>query len=87
MKGTSPEACSPWERRSANLVRWTGAGFADAVKCATSTPAALLGLGDRGQISTGLRSDLSVLDAEGAVVITMVDGEVAYRRSGTYSWD
>ena len=33
-----------------------------AVAAATSTPAALLGLGDRGRLATGLRADLVVLD-------------------------
>ena len=69
-----------------NLVQWTDASFGEAVQCATSTPAFLLGLDDRGRVEDGLRADLTVLDADNQVVFTMVDGEVAYRRPGSNSW-
>ncbi len=69
-----------------NLAQWTDASFGEAVQCATSTPASLLGLDDRGRVEDGLRADLTVLDADLQVVFTMVDGKGAYRRPGTYAW-
>jgi N-acetylglucosamine-6-phosphate deacetylase len=45
-----------------------------AVAAATSTPAALLGLDDRGSLATGLRADLVVLDADWRVQRVMLGG-------------
>ena len=64
----------------ANLSEWAEIPFADAVPCATSTPATLLGLEDRGRIETRLRADVTVLDQTQRVVLTLVDGQIAYRR-------
>jgi N-acetylglucosamine-6-phosphate deacetylase len=64
----------------ANLEAWTDATFAQAVRCATVTPAALMKLTDRGAIRTGRRADLTVLDQEHRVVMTVVSGDVAYQR-------
>lgn len=43
-------------------VRDSGIGLAEAVRLASTTPAALLGLADRGAVSPGLRADLLILD-------------------------
>ena len=64
----------------ANLSEWAEIPFAEAVPCATSTPAALLGLEDRGRIETRLRADVTVLDQTQRVFLTLVDGQIAYRR-------
>jgi N-acetylglucosamine-6-phosphate deacetylase len=48
---TMPEAI-------ANVTDACGIGFADAVHAASATPAALLGLDDRGAIAAGRRADL-----------------------------
>jgi N-acetylglucosamine-6-phosphate deacetylase len=45
-----------------NAVR-TGIPLVEAVRAATDSPAALLGLGDRGRLATGSRADVTVLDA------------------------
>ena len=45
----------------------------------TSTPAAVLGLTDRGRLEPGARADVTVLDDELRVVETIVGGEVAWR--------
>jgi N-acetylglucosamine-6-phosphate deacetylase len=65
-----------------NLAEWTDAGFDEAVLSATSTPASAIGLTDRGVIRNGARADLTVLDAERRVAMTMVGGEIAFRREG-----
>jgi N-acetylglucosamine-6-phosphate deacetylase len=65
-----------------NLAEWTDAGFDEAVICATSAPASALGLSDRGVIRDRARADLTVLDSERQVALTMVAGEVAYRLEG-----
>jgi N-acetylglucosamine-6-phosphate deacetylase len=68
------------ERAVANLMAWTDATFAQAVRCATSTPAALLKVNDRGAIRTGRRADMTVLDQALNVVMTIADGKLAYER-------
>jgi N-acetylglucosamine-6-phosphate deacetylase len=45
-----------------------------AVAAATSTPAALLGLDDRGSLASGLRADLVVLDRDWRVGRVMRGG-------------
>jgi N-acetylglucosamine-6-phosphate deacetylase len=70
------------DRAVANLVDWTSATVEQAIASATSTPAGLLGLADRGELSTGLRGDLVILDRELRVVETVVGGNVAYRGEG-----
>jgi N-acetylglucosamine-6-phosphate deacetylase len=45
------------------------------VAAATSTPAALLGLDDRGSLATGLRADLVVLDRDWHVSRVMRGGD------------
>lgn len=62
----------------ANAVRW-GASLRDAARMASTTPARVLGLRDRGEIRPGLRADLCVL-VEGRAVLTLVAGEVVWER-------
>ncbi len=65
----------------ANLVRFTGCSLDDAITSATSTPARLLGLPDRGAIVAGGRADLVLLDEDGQVIATLVAGAVGYLRA------
>lgn len=51
-----------------NLVAFTGVDWTTAVRMATSTPAACLGLADRGVIALGAHADLVVLSDDLAVV-------------------
>lgn len=62
----------------ANAVRW-GASLRDAARMASTTPARVLGLRDRGEIRPGLRADLCVL-VEGRAVLTLVAGEVVWEK-------
>ena len=57
-----------------------GASPADAVAAATSTPAALLGLEERGHLRPGAVGDVVLLTPALEVVATVVRGRLAYRR-------
>ena len=63
---TEPPSLAGGTWHAAELVRRcvveVGIDPVAAVAAATSTPAALLGLDDRGGLATGLRADLVVLD-------------------------
>jgi len=68
------------DRAVRNLVAFAGVSLPEAVAAATMAPAALLGLGDRGVIRAGAIADLTLLDAGGAVVATVVGGRLAFDR-------
>jgi N-acetylglucosamine-6-phosphate deacetylase len=61
-----------------NVVRAAGVALEDAVTAAASTPAALLGLADRGAIVPGRRADLVRLSADLRVRAVYVGGEPAW---------
>jgi N-acetylglucosamine-6-phosphate deacetylase len=62
-----------------NLIGFTGCSVPDAVGTVTATPARLLGRADRGRLVPGARGDVTVLDADLSVALTIVGGEVAWR--------
>lgn len=64
-----------------NFSRAASVGLREAVQAASLIPARLLGLSRKGRITPGADADLVVLDREGSVVLTLVGGEVAFRRS------
>jgi len=65
--GTLAGSVLTMDRAVSNVVRRCAVPLADAVEAASSTPARLLGLEDRGTIATGLRADLVALEpARGA---------------------
>jgi N-acetylglucosamine-6-phosphate deacetylase len=66
------------DRAVANTVEVAGIGLADAVAAASTTPAGLLGLGDRGAIEPGRRADLVALDGHLRTETVWVGGEVAW---------
>jgi N-acetylglucosamine-6-phosphate deacetylase len=61
-----------------NLVAFTGVPVADAVRAVTSTPAAVLGLADRGVVAPGAVGDLVLLTEAGGVVATVIAGRIAH---------
>jgi len=71
------------ERAVANLTEWTDATFAQAVRCASLTPATLMKAADRGAIRTGRKADMTVLDEDLEVVMTVASGMLAYERGAT----
>lgn len=52
----------------------------DAVMAASLVPARVLGLDRKGRIAPGCDADLVVVDRQGRVALTLVRGQVAYRR-------
>lgn len=64
-----------------NVVRWTGATPAEAIRMASEVPARLLGLAEMGRIAAGGVADLVLLDGELNVEATIVGGRMIYRRS------
>jgi len=64
-----------------NLVAFTGCAVSDALATVTTTPARLLGLDrERGRVAPGAVADLVLLTPDLQVWMTLVRGEVAYRR-------
>jgi N-acetylglucosamine-6-phosphate deacetylase len=62
-----------------NLISFTGAPLAEALHTLTHTPARLLGLADRGQLSPGQRADLVLLTPDLQVAATWVAGKQVYQ--------
>jgi N-acetylglucosamine-6-phosphate deacetylase len=78
--GTLAGSTLALDRAVRNLVAWTGAPLADAVAAVTTTPAAVLGVPDRGIVAPGAVGDLVLLDPGGEVVATVVAGRVLHDR-------
>lgn len=76
---TEPSTLAGGTAHAADLVRrcvvHAGVDPVAAVAAATSTPAALIGLDDRGSLATGLRADLVVLDRDWRVRRVMCGGD------------
>ncbi len=64
-----------------NVIKATGAPFADAWRMASLTPAESIGVEARkGSLAVGKDADIVALDGSLQVALTMVKGRVAYRR-------
>ena len=64
-----------------NLIAFSECSLAEALPTVTTTPAKLLGLADRqGQLAPGYLADLVLLSPEFDVVLTVVGGQIAYRK-------
>jgi N-acetylglucosamine-6-phosphate deacetylase len=63
-----------------NFVAYTGAAIEDALTMATSVPAWLLGLGDRGRLAPGARADLVLWSSALEVEATFFGTDGVYRR-------
>jgi N-acetylglucosamine-6-phosphate deacetylase len=63
-----------------NVARWTDAGLGGAWQMASLNPARQLGMDHRvGRIAAGYDADLTAMNAQGEIVMTMVGGEIVYR--------
>ncbi len=78
--GTLAGSCLAMDRAIANVVRHANVLLADAVRAATTTPAAVMGAPDRGRIAAGARADLVALDDDLRAVATWIGGEQVYAR-------
>jgi len=64
-----------------NLVKFTGKDLADCVKFLTINPLKAVGLAQKkGVLKTGFDADIAVLDDKYNVLMTLVEGELAYKR-------
>ena len=63
-----------------NMVTWTGASPADAIRMATETPATILGRADLGRLAAGNPADVTLLSDDLQVTMTLVGGQTAYQR-------
>ena len=73
--GTLAGSALTMDRAVRNVVEHCDVSLADAVAAASTVPARLLGLDDRGEIAVGRRADLVALDDEGSVSAVWVAGE------------
>lgn len=78
--GTLAGSIVTLDRALRNVVRWTEATPAEAIRMASEMPARLLGLTDAGKIANGCIADLVLFDHELNVEATIVGGEVVFRR-------
>ena len=78
--GTLAGSTATMERMVALVADLPGVGLRAAVEMASLTPARVLGLDRRlGRLATGRIADITVLDAQGRVRLTLVGGTIAYR--------
>jgi N-acetylglucosamine-6-phosphate deacetylase len=73
--GTLVGSVLTMDRALANTVEGAGVSMAEAVTAASTTPASLLGLDDRGAIAPGRRADLVALDVDLRVETVWLAGE------------
>ncbi|MBN2862580.1 MAG: amidohydrolase family protein, partial [Bacteroidales bacterium] len=67
-----------------NVMKLTGCSLADAIKMASTNPARLYGLNDRGTIEVGKRADLimfRMVDSQIVISRTYVKGNLVYNAS------
>ncbi|MGC9529329.1 MAG: N-acetylglucosamine-6-phosphate deacetylase [Candidatus Bipolaricaulaceae bacterium] len=77
--GTLAGSTLTLERAVRNFMEFTGCSLPQAIRCATLTPARLLGVDHhKGSLEVGKDADLVVLDDELRVRYTIVGGEVVY---------
>ena len=74
-------SASPVTKGVGNVMKVTGCSLGDAIQMASTNPARLYGLKDRGELKPGLRADIIVFSVENSKIIikkTIVAGEVVY---------
>jgi N-acetylglucosamine-6-phosphate deacetylase len=65
-----------------NMVRLAGSSVREAVEMASTTPARIAGVSkSKGRLAPGFDADITILDGDLSPALTMVGGEILYRRS------
>jgi N-acetylglucosamine-6-phosphate deacetylase len=77
--GTLAGSTLTMDRAVRAMVRLSGARIEDALAMASTVPAGVAGLADRGRLAVGRRADLVLWSANLEVETTIVGGEVAFR--------
>ncbi|MCS6906803.1 MAG: N-acetylglucosamine-6-phosphate deacetylase [Anaerolineales bacterium] len=62
-----------------NMMEYCHASLESVLPCLTSTPARVLGLANKGRLEVGADADLTLLDPQGNLGMTIVGGKVVYR--------
>lgn len=78
--GTLAGSALTMDTAIANVVRQAGVPLAAAVRAASTTPAALVGLDDRGRLEAGCRADVVALDGDLRVTSTWIAGTQVFQR-------
>jgi len=76
-------SASPITKGVGHIIEVTGCSLAEAVRMASTNPARLYGLTDRGELKTGMRADLILFTLEDYKVDirkTFVEGEMVYQK-------
>ncbi len=76
--GTLAGSVLTMDHAIANVVQRCGVTLEDAARAASTTPAALIGLADRGEIAVGRRADLAALDSELRCAATWIGGAAVH---------
>ena len=81
--GTLAGSASPMNR-NCTVLRNLGLDWTQIAEMTSLTPASVLGLEDRfGSIREGREADLTVLDEQGTVLMTMIGGKVRHGQGST----
>ncbi|MFS0919417.1 N-acetylglucosamine-6-phosphate deacetylase [Brevibacillus sp. 179-C 1.1 NHS] len=79
--GTLAGSILTLNRAVGNMVTLSGVALPDAVEMASSTPACILGMGERkGRLAVGYDADITVLNEQFDVTMTFVGGKEVYRQ-------
>jgi N-acetylglucosamine-6-phosphate deacetylase len=73
-------SCISMDECVRNLREYSGCTLASAVRCVTENIANLMGLQDRGILSSGRRADLVALDSRGYVQKVWIKGQEVFRK-------
>ena len=81
-------ACCTVAQAVPNLIKWSGCGVAEAVRCLSENVVTMMGVEDQfGTLKEGRRADFVVLEEDGSVRETWIGGRRVWSRSeGFQSW-
>jgi len=72
--------CAGLDECVRNVMRWSGCGIAEAVRCATENVADFMGDSSRGNLESGRRADFVVLDDDANVLQTWSRGRKIWEK-------
>jgi N-acetylglucosamine-6-phosphate deacetylase len=74
-------SCCTLDECVRNMVSMTGCNLAEAVRCVTENVAAMMGENKRGMLEFGRRADFVILDSQGKVRETWIEGRKVWTAS------